>query len=151
MKKILYILIIAILISGCNFVRRFPNYSIPETSHPESVKLHYYESDSWMDHQNLVDTRQRVKDYLAKNPDINTSIKDALSNLTFQKGMDEEQVILLIGEPKRKETLGSGSELWVYQGAEEGTLLRWYYNPGKLTFKNGVLTDIETSRLYIPN
>ncbi len=142
-KQLVLVCVMGLLLSGCEYIGAFivciPK---PYVEHPNEIKLDYNVDPKWWDHENLTLIRERIKDYLAKNTDINAEVKSSLENLAFQKGMTKEQVILVIGSPVKKKILKNKIEQWIYSGANGG-VLQWYYQWGKLKFYDGRLMDIE--------
>lgn len=142
-KQLTLICVMGLLLSGCEYIGAFL-VCIPKTyiEHPNFIKLDYYDNPEWRDYKNLTLIRERIRDYLNKNTDINSEVKNSLENLSFKKGMTKEQVILVIGNPVKKRILKNKSERWIYSGVDGG-VLQWYYRWGKLEFSDERLTDIE--------
>lgn len=133
---------------GCNYLREFPLYSEVYVETPDSIRLDYYDDPAWWDYPTLSSIRKRVEAYLAANPHVSPDVQAALRALEIRKGMDKSQVLLVVGEPTRKQGLPDGREEWLYKKDVAGTL-RWYYHWGKLRFQNGILADIEVQRAKI--
>ena len=91
--------------------------------------------------------KEKVNSYLSVNPNVDESIKHDLQHLVFKKGMDQEQVEALIGNPNKKEELKDGIHVWLYSGKRNG-YLQWYGEKGRLSFKDNVLIDIEVQYIY---
>ena len=91
-----------------------------------------------------VPARERM--LAAQQTESLAQMKPQLEALIFQKGMTAEQIILVVGEPRRKKILKGKSEQWVYSGARGG-VLQWYYQWGKLKFHDGYLVDIEVQHV----
>ncbi len=142
-KQIVLISVMGLLLNGCGYIDAFIACAPrPYIERPNSIKLDYYDNPEWWDYKNLSLIRGRIRDYLDKNTNIEPDIKNSLKNLTFQRGMTKEQVLLVIGEPAKKKVLKDKNELWIYSGAKGG-VLQWYYRWGKLTFSDDKLVDIE--------
>ena len=151
-RFIIAIVILLFLITGAwvgrNYLRTFPLYSEVYVEHPDSIKLKYYDSPDWWDYSTLTSIRKQITDYLVKHPNIDTDITHSLKNLSITKGMNTRQVPLVIGEPSKKKILKDNEELWIYTGTSGGVLC-WYYEWGKVRFKNRILKDIEVKYIHI--
>lgn len=145
---ILFLTLLLILLGVRSNFKTFPLASEIFIEHPNSIKLDYYDNPEWWDYKNLSKIRERIKDYLERNPDISINIKSVLNALEFEKGMNKEQVLLVTGEPRKRKVLKDGTELWTYSGAKGG-ILQWYYEWGRLKFKDGILMDIEAQFLTV--
>lgn len=143
-KQIVFILAIALLLSGCNHLRTFPLYSEVYVEHPESIKLSYYEVSEYNTPEMLAASK-RIEDYLSKNPDTTFSIEGALRALKVEKGMTKEQVVLVIGEPWEKKDLNDMTELWKYKKYDEKDyrFLLTLNDLTELKFRNGILIDYD--------
>lgn len=135
-------------LAGCNYLREFPLYSEVYVETPDSIRLDYYDDPAWWDYSTLSSIRNRVDAYLKANPNVNPDMRDSLRGLRIKKGMDKAQVLLVVGEPTKKQMLQDGREEWLYKADVAGTL-RWYYRWGKLQFQNGTLSNIEVQRAKI--
>ncbi|MDD3374357.1 MAG: hypothetical protein PHY73_01365 [Candidatus Omnitrophica bacterium] len=92
--------------------------------------------------------RKRIEEYILANPLIEKSIKESLKELKVQKGMDKEQVKLLVGNPTEIEKLSGSEELWMFKGDRlKKKELEWYYQWGKMKFKNDRLFEIELQKV----
>lgn len=114
--------------------------------HPEAVQLtHPTVSPAT---ERLI--RRRVNVYLEDHPsNIRQDVKSALVELKILKGMDQEQVKVIVGEPSKQKILRDEVEVWTYDRDLSGEAFReaefptgWYYGWAKLKFKNGALVDI---------
>ncbi len=143
---------------GCacvgNHLRTFPLYSEVSIEHPDHVKLFEdFNIDYFVkDLPNSDVTKEylridaRVSDYLNKHNDIPADIATALKQHMIKRGMTQEQVVLLLGEPTAKKILKNYVEQWVYGKDKK---FQWYYDWGKLWFERGLLTGIERKSIKI--
>jgi hypothetical protein len=146
MKIVIWLMVL--VLSGCNHLRTFPLYSEVYVEHPDFIKLSYYEPSGYTDA--IPETREayeRIEDYLSKNLDVPFSIRAALRAFRVEKGMNEEQVRLIIGEPRRKKILKDGSELWIYDKKDYRHLLAINFL-SRLKFKNGTLIDYDRNKIF---
>lgn len=145
MKKNFIVMVALIILTGCsNFSQNL--LQIPHVKHPSSIILGYNGDPVLLkDSRNLI--KEKVSEYLITHPDLNPSVKDDLDNFIFRKGMNKDQVRLLIDEPNSKNVFAQNREVWIYAGKREG-YLHWYGESGNLTFEGGVLTDIEIRYTY---
>jgi len=119
---------------------------IPHVKHLDSIILSYDGEPRLLgESRNFI--KERVSNYLSTNPNIEPSIQKDLEHLVFRKGMNQEQVELLTGEPNKKDKLEDGTELWLYSGKRNG-YLQWYGEKGRLSFKDNALIDIEVQYIY---
>jgi len=141
-EKILRIslsLLLALFLVGCNHLRTFPLYSEVFIEHPEFIKINCYENNTY----NIPKERlawEQIKTYLDKNTGVSFSIKSALKALRIEKGMNKEQIVLIIGEPDSKEVLNNITEVWRYDEKKDNILrtINWV---SQLKFQNNILID----------
>ena len=139
-----FLLVLLSLLSpiGCNYLRTFPLYSELHVAHPDFIALQYLDDPRWWDYATLSSIRQSVADYIISHPNLRPDISESLRHLTIRKGMDTEQVLAVLGPPKKRQTLADAMEIWTYDG-RKGGVRSWYYSWGKLQFNRGILMDIE--------
>jgi len=145
-----FLLAVGLSLSGCNYFRTFPFPSEIYVEHPDSVKLVYPMPNMPGTSVSLVKewrVRPRIEAYLEKHPDLPADVKAALQALEIKKGMDREQVQLLVGKPSRRCVRKDGVEVWTYARRKDEPA--WYYGWSKLHFKGGLLSDIEAQQLRI--
>ncbi|MBF0570396.1 MAG: hypothetical protein HQL12_00855 [Candidatus Omnitrophica bacterium] len=104
------------------------------------------EGPGWWDYNNVVLIKERVNNFINENQNLNLDVKNDLGKFIFAKGMNKEQVKVLIGNPN-KITNKQSVEVWTYSGCNGG-VLSWHYQWGKLTFKNEILKDIEVKEAH---
>jgi hypothetical protein len=134
---------------GCNYFRTFPFPSEIYVEHPDSIKLVYPMNlpgasislvKEWK-------VRPRVDAYLKEHADLPADVRAALQALEIKKGMEREQVELLVGKPSRRRVRKDGVEVWTYARRKDEPA--WYYGWSKLYFRNGTLADIEAQQMRI--
>jgi len=145
-KKLL--LILFLLLVGRFII--WPFIPKPYIEHPNLIRLTYLDDPNWWDYKTLSLVRQRVNSYLDQKPNMSPENKKFMEEFSFRKGMNQEQISVIIGAPRKINTLNDGSSLWVYSGVNGG-MLQWYYKWGKLKFSNGILTDIEVQYVHMIN
>ncbi len=91
--------------------------------------------------------KKRIESYCEKYPNLSLDLKTDLCNAIVKKGMNTEQVVVLLGEPTHKKRLKETEELWVYSDRVEKDEIQWYYKWGKLRFREDILFDIERQML----
>ena len=144
-RRLLTLFAVVAFASGCNHLRFFPLYSEVRKEQPEVLQLDRKSSD----YQIRLAIHHALDDYCARKPSA-TDACESLRNFTLRKGMDTEQVSILLGPPDTRRTLEQGSELWIYhRRIREVSIRDWYYSRGKLRFEQGVLTDIEHDEIWI--
>ena len=143
-----------LLLTGCNHLRTFPLYSEISVNNSEHVQLFedlnvdYFlkelpNSDITREYLSI---KERVSEYLSKNDNISPGMAVALKQHMVKRGMNQEQVVLLIGEPTTKRTMKDNGEQWFYGKDRK---FQWYYDWGKLYFHDGLLTNIERKSIKI--
>ncbi|MBI3304294.1 MAG: hypothetical protein HYZ72_19690 [Deltaproteobacteria bacterium] len=85
---------------------------------------------------------------------IRSDVKSALVELKILRGMNQEQVKVIVGEPSKQKILMDKVEVWIYDRDLSGETFReaefptgWYYGWAKLKFKNGALMDIAVRQI----
>ena len=134
-----------LFVSGCDrlFARTY-------VEHPASVQFkHSTVSLTTEGH-----IRRRVSAYLEDNASIQPDVKSALLELKIHKGMSQEQVKVIVGEPSKRKILRDKVEVWTYDRDVSGEAFReaefptsWYYGWAKLKFQNGALVDIAVRQI----
>ena len=119
--------------------------------HPEAIQLtHPTVSPTTERH-----IRRRVNAYLEDHSSsIRPDVKSALVELKILKGMNQEQVRVIAGEPSKRKILRDKIEMWTYNRDLSGEAFReaefptgWYYGWAKLKFQNGALVDIAVRQI----
>lgn len=96
--------------------------------------------------------KNKIEAYISTHLDIAPSIKEALRSFTIVKGMNQEQVVLLLGLPKEKTSKKVLIGIWKTNQDEI-----WLYHPlalfysldqfGRFTFRDGILISIKTEHI----
>ena len=119
-------------------------------THPDAIEFKH----PTISYSTEAHIQKRVADYLNKHPDIDLNVKSALLTSTIIKGMDQDQVLVVVGEPSKRKIVGNEIEEWTYTESLSGDAFReakfpgsWYYNWAKLTFKRGKLADMAVQQV----
>jgi len=109
-----------------------------------------YDRPAVFDRASVYLIRKRIESYFEKSKNIDSDIKSALTELKIQKGMNREQVALVVGQSTTRKNLDDNIELWIYKGDRMKKGERdWYYGWGKLHFQDDILKDIEVQHINI--
>lgn len=144
-------------LAGCGLL--FPYESV---SSLDTVKIHYGSTSSFSETlvnegYSLEQKRgfardvafiQRVKSYVEAHPNLSPEVRRSLEDFTIMKGMDQDQIIVLLGPPREKKAIGEGRETWVYSHWLNGKYVPddfsvWFADWARLTFKKGILFKIQ--------
>lgn len=151
-ERIIAVIMMVFLLCGCNFREITTRFIFPGTKvytkHVEKANLSYTDNPEWWNYATLSAIRKRVDEYLKDSPECPSLIKENLQQLSIIIGMDKKQVLSVVGKPAKKKLLKSNDEMWIY--TRNKNELPWFYKWAKLTFKSGVLTDIEVQHINIP-
>lgn len=156
-KQLLTIACIVGIFSGCNYLRTFPLYSEVYIEQPQKIQLFtpglinavsaYPKTENAKVYFRI---KERISNYLDKNSNLDANILAALKNSEVILGMSEEQVVLVVGQPTKKISLGGNSDLWIYKGDRSKVDERvWYFKWGKLRFENNILKEIKVQHINI--
>ncbi len=144
-----FLIIVIIFFSGCNYLRNFPLYSELHVRQYESKQL--FNEKEWIDNPyykgskrylDVSKLKNRVKSYLDTYPETPSLQAEAMRELTLLKGMNEDQVIALAGKPTNINKKKFNEEIWTYRRWRSDPFV-WYYSWGHLKFKDKILTIIE--------
>ena len=118
--------------------------------HPEAVKFQH-PTISLTTESHI---KGRVSTYLKDNPSTQSDVRSALLEFKIQKGMNQEQVKVVVGDPSKRKVLKGGIEVWTYDRNLSGNAfleaefpVSWYYKWAKLKFDRETLVDIEVQQI----
>ena len=119
--------------------------------HPGAVQLTHPTVSPTTERQ----IRRRVDAYLqAHSSSIHPDVKSALVGLRMVRGMSQEQVKAMVGQPSKRKILINEVEVWTYDKDLSGEAFReaefptgWYYGWAKLKFQRGTLVDIAVRQI----
>ena len=139
MKKLTFILLIALMVTGCsNSLPKTPKLSLPELSLPELPKMPKLSLPSW--------AKPKLPSIDVYKPTImQGSVLDMSEVNKLQLGMSKESVMNLIGSPSIIDPFHQYQWDYINHSSIEGEIEIQYRL--RLIFKDNLLTEIDKSGL----
>jgi len=95
----------------------------------------------------IIKLDKEIEVYVSTHTDTNPTVKEAMKNFTIIKGMNQEQVaMLLIGTPNEKIINTNHEVIWLYSPLYDVSF-HWYDQFGRFTFTDGILTKIQKEHI----
>jgi len=123
----------------------------------ESDKVQLFNESTWLEtsfykgskrEAEVSELKRNVENYISTHPQIVPSIAEAMRAVTIKKGMSQEQVYVLAGEPNKKIKKSENEEIWIYK-KDSNSYFIWNEGGARLIFKDGVLTRINFEKLEV--
>lgn len=123
----------------------------------ESDKVQLFNESTWLDTSfykgskrevEVSELKRRVENYISTHPQIEPSIAEAMRALTIKKGMRQEQVYVLSGEPYKKIEKANNEEIWIYK-KDTNSYYIWNEGGASLIFVDGTLIKIKIDKLKV--